>query len=81
MVVVVVAAPRALTPSHPQAAAHPTLPAAATRSLVPALPPGGALVPTSTGGLLPVDAPLRSLDARLATLAAAVAIDFDYFSR
>ena len=64
------------------AAAHPNLPPARTRALVPAdAPPDAALVPTSTGAVLALDAPLTELDGRLAVLAAAIAVDFDFFSR
>ena len=71
------AATRVIAAAHPDAAKEGRATAVAPADVTPTT----ALVPTSTGEVLPLAHPLSTLPHRLAVLAAAIAIDFDYFSR
>jgi hypothetical protein len=64
------------------AAAHPRRepPPAAELAAAAGGPPGAQLIPTTAGAQLAVRRPL-ALDERMVALAAAISIDFDYFSR
>ena len=71
------AATRVIAAAHPEAAKQGRANAVAPADVTPTT----ALVPTSTGEVLPLAYPLSTLSHRLAVVAAAIAIDFDYFSR
>jgi len=76
-----VAVRRTIEAAHPEAKPA-AVDSSVERALVATSPssPSGSLVATSTGGVLALARPL-AVDERLAALAAAIAIDFDYFSR